>query len=60
MDEFAITKEYDAKLRHKLQVLMDSIKRKRNPHLTLITTYGLQRNEYSGHIQKSLTMDDLF
>lgn len=60
MDEFAITKEYDAKLRHKLQVLMDSIKRKRNPHLTLITTYGLQRNEYSGHIQKSLTMDDLY
>ena len=25
-----------------------------------ITTYGLHPNAYSGRIQKSLTMDDLF
>jgi len=58
--KFAITSEYDAKLRRKVQLLMEKTKIKSNPHLTMITTFGLQQNEYSGHIQKSITMDDLF
>ena len=58
--EFEINKEYDAKLRHKIQVFMDTTRVRNNPHLTLITTYGLQKNEYSGHVQKCVTMDDLF
>lgn len=60
LDIFTITREYDANLRHKVQVLMDKTKTRKNPHLTMITTFGLLQNEYSGHIQKSLTMDDLF
>lgn len=28
--------------------------------LTIVTTYGLHRNEYSGKVQNVITMDDLF
>ena len=57
---YTITKDYDLKLRQKVEVFMSETKIKKNPHLTLITTYGLTQNEYSGHIQKCITMDSLF
>ena len=58
--EFAIDKDYDMKLRRKMQVFTETTHMRKNPHLTMITTFGLQKNEYSGHIQKCVTMDDLF
>ncbi|MBQ3657905.1 MAG: AAA family ATPase [Bacteroidales bacterium] len=57
---YTITKDYDLKLRQKVEVFMTETKIKKNPHLTLITTYGLTPNEYSGHVQKCITMDSLF
>ena len=59
-DEFVIDKAYDAKLRHRTQVLMDRLPKNRSVHLTLVTTFGLAYNEYSGQIQKLITMDELF
>lgn len=59
-EDFAINKAYDAKLRHRIQTLIDRLPRNRNVHLTLITTYGLTYNEYFGQIQKLVTMDALF
>ena len=58
--EFTIDKAYDAKLRQRTQLLVENLPRNRAVHLTMITTFGLTYNEYSGHIQKLLTLDDLF
>lgn len=59
-DDYAITASYDKELRHKLTVLRDETKCRKALHLTLVTTYGLRFNEYSGRVQKVITMDDLF
>lgn len=59
-DEFTVTKAYDAKLRHRTQLLIDALPKNKNVHLTLITTYGLTYNEYFGQFQKLVTMDALF
>lgn len=59
-DKFTITKSYDEKLRSRTQMLIDRLPKRATVHLTLITTYGLKYNEYSGQIQKLLTLDSLF
>lgn len=59
-DDYVITQSYDRELRHKLTSFAEETKTKKSLHLTLVTTYGLQRNEYSGKIQHLVTMDDLF
>jgi AAA+ ATPase superfamily predicted ATPase len=58
--EFAITKSYDQILQNKKAVFLDETKTKKGVHLTMITTYGLKRNEYWGNIQSEVKMNDLF
>ena len=58
--EFTITKDYDNKLREKISDFQNVSKTKRAKHLTLVTTYGLEKNMYSGHIQSVITAEDLF
>lgn len=60
VDDFLITKSYDKELRHKMSLFTSETNCKKALHLTLVTTYGLKRNEYSGRVQKVITMDDLF
>lgn len=60
IDEFSISKAYDSSLRNKITAITELTKSKKNPQLTLITTYGLKENIYSGRIQRVVTMDDLF
>lgn len=57
---FSIEKDYDEKLRNKIVVITEKTGRRRNPQMTLITTYGLKNGLYSGRIQKVVKMDDLF
>ena len=59
-DEYTITSSYDKQLRHKMSVFRDETKCRKTLHLTLVTTFGLFFNEYSGNIQKVITMEDLF
>ena len=59
-DFFTIDKDYDLRLNRKINTFMEQTKLQKNPHLTFITTYGLSKNEYSGHVQKCITADDLF
>ena len=59
-NEFEIDKNYDADLRRKVDAVLEYTKNRRNPVMTLITTYGLKYNQYSGRIQKVVTIDDLF
>ena len=57
---YTIDKQYDAKLRDRVQMLINILPPKQTVKLTTITTFGLKRNEYSGQVQSSITMDDLF
>ncbi|MBR7054229.1 MAG: ATP-binding protein [Prevotella sp.] len=57
---FTIDKKYDAILRDRVQTLVNLLSPKQTVKLTTITTFGLKRNEYSGQVQSSITIDDLF
>ena len=57
---FTIDKQYDAVLRERVQLLIEKAPRKKTVHLTLIATFGLKANEYSGQVQSVVTLDDLF
>ena len=58
--EFEITKEYDKNLRNKVWTFAEETHTKKSIHITMLTTYGVKRNEYSGNIQNEVTLDDLF
>jgi hypothetical protein len=58
--DFAIDKSYDQKLRNKKSSFMLESKTKLAVHTTIITTYGLKRNEYANNVQSVVTVDDLF
>lgn len=57
---FTIDKNYDIQLRQKMSTFREVSQTTKAIHLTLITTYGLERNKYSGIAQSEVTMDDLF
>lgn len=59
-EEFAVSKSYHATLMHRQNVLSGQLSRKQVVHSTLVTTYGLAYNEYSGDFQRVITLDDLF
>ncbi|HEX9503430.1 MAG TPA: ATP-binding protein [Patescibacteria group bacterium] len=56
-----IDKKYYAELQDKIAVFQTATKTTKSIFLTMITTFGIMRNEYSiSLVQKSLRMDDLF
>lgn len=59
-DEFVVNKEYYQVLLHRQEILKKEISRKISIHNTLITTFGLTYNEYSGIFSNVITLDDLF
>ena len=59
-EEFVVTKAYERKLAHRQILLSEMVSRRTVIHPTLITTYGLTYNEYSGAFVHTLTIDDLF
>lgn len=58
-EEFRVTKEYDKKLTHRLNLLQERLPRRKVVHMTLVTTEGLSLNEYAGAFQKVITLEDL-
>ncbi len=59
-EPFKIDKAYDAALARKLRVFRDVTKTRKSVHLTMVSAFGLIRNEYSSRIQSEVTLDDLF
>jgi len=59
-EQFVIDKKQDENLRNKRAAFKRETKTKKAVHLTMVTTYGVKRNEYWGNIQSEVTMDDLF
>ncbi len=60
IDLFTIDKKYDAELRNKLGAFKNETQTKKSVFLTMITTFGLKDNLYSGNVQNDLKMDVLF
>lgn len=58
--EFVIDKKYDGSLRNKKETFTRESATRKAVHLTMVTTYGVKKNEYSGLIQSEVKMDDLF
>jgi len=59
-NEFVIDKKQDENLRNKKSAFICETKTRKAVHITMITTYGVKRNEYWGNIQSEVTMNDLF
>lgn len=59
-DDFAISKDYDERLRRKIVRLQEETGGKRNVQVTLVTTFGLKKNMYSSRVQRVVTLEDLF
>lgn len=56
----AIDKNYDKKLRDRIQSLVEMLPKKKTLHLTFIASFGLKINEYSGQVQDVITLEELF
>ncbi len=59
-EEFSVGKDYHETLVKRQNLLSTMIPKKSVVHRTLITTYGLTYNEYSGDFINTITMEDLF
>jgi len=57
---FKVDKEYYAKILGRQAILSEKVSPKTSIHSTLITTFGLADNEYSGAFVNTVTLDDLF
>lgn len=58
--EYTVTKKTDESIKRKIHDLVTATGTRYAIHPTIITTYGLVPNSYSGDIQAVVTMDDLF
>lgn len=59
--EFAISKSYAAELKRKKEVFKKETKTKKAVFVTVLTTFGVQQNQYfHGYADNQLTMDALF
>lgn len=57
---YEITKSDDESFDHKMSVFLQQTKTKKSLMLTLITSFGIAKNKYSGHIQNQVVIEDLF
>ena len=60
INEYVIDKKQDEILRNKIFAFKSETKSRKAVHITMVITYGVKRNEYLGHIQSKVTMNDLF
>jgi hypothetical protein len=58
-DEYTITKEYNDTLRVRYATFADRTKTSKTVHTTMITTFGVKRNQYWGNIQSEVNLNDL-
>lgn len=59
-NDFVVDKKYYRTMLARQEMLVNEISPKISVHSTLITTFGLKENEYSGVFTNVITLDDLF
>ncbi len=60
LNDFLIDKEYEQKLRNKISVFRQETNCRKTIQLTMITTFGVQKNKYSSIVSNEVVLDDLF
>ena len=60
MHEFEIDKDYDLKLRNKIEAFRRETGTNKTLQLVMITTFGLKKNKYSNLVAGQVTLEDLF
>ncbi len=60
LGEYSIDKEYDQKLRKRIETFRKDSKTKKAVQVVFVTTYGVETNQYSSIVQKQVTLEDLF
>lgn len=58
--EFEIKKDYADSLRNKVAAFAFETGTRKTLFLTMISTYGVKRNQYAGQVRSEVTMDALF
>ena len=58
--EFVIDKDYSLKLRNKIMAFKAATKTPKALVMTMITTFGVKSNQYSGNVNQEVVLDDLF
>lgn len=59
-DAFEITKPYAKDLENKVRVFQSQTKTRKSVFMTLVTTYGVKKNNYAGLVQSEVNMSALF
>lgn len=59
-NQFIIDKDYELKLRNKIEAFRVNTSTKYGLQLTMITTYGVKSNKYSSIVGNQVTLEDLF
>ncbi len=60
LSEFTIDKDYDEKLRKRIETFRKKTRTKKAIQIIFVATYGVEANPYSGIVQKQVVLDDLF
>ena len=61
INDFTIDKKYAEELRNKIGIFKQETKTRKSLFLTMITTFGLNKNSHAASlVQNDLTMDVLF
>lgn len=58
--KFSVGRDYAEKIQERIRRTMEFTDNAKPVISVLITTYGIERNDYSGKFQKVVTMEDLF
>ena len=58
--EYEITKTDEEDFENKIEAFLNQTKTRKSLMLTLITSFGIKQNKYSGRIQNQITLEDLF
>ena len=59
-DDYSVNNKYYRTILRRQEILSNYISRKQSINSTLITTFGLKKNEYSDVFTNVITLDDLF
>ena len=58
--EYEITKRYNDEMQERKELFRTLTRTRKALHLTMVTTYGIKQNAYSGMIQNEVNLDNLF
>lgn len=59
-DAYQVDQEEDLKLRHRITLVREQVKKRNSIQPTLVTTFGLKTGKYSGIFKHVIILDDLF